>query len=204
MPFAVGGRWVTRFCLGRGSAPGGWVGLWRATLPSVWRPFGNTRWLAGLFLTARNRDRRLVFTGAKKEKRKREPPALQAFEEAELVQAAALLDAETAAVREEMGHSATPLSEYMNVWQACNSDIIWLPSAQSYGRAVNATVTDRYAQPSFDSPPVQRSVCGAPCRWDMICARRLLLRPNRRAVGLTNHARVPCGAPLSARGNLSP
>jgi hypothetical protein len=100
-------------------------------------------------------------TGAKKEKRKREPPALQAFEEAELVEAAALLDAETAALREEMGHSATPLTEYMNVWQACNSDIIWMPSSQSYGRSQNATETVRCAprSPSI-RPQLHRSVCG--------------------------------------------
>lgn len=81
--------------------------------------------------------------GAKKEKRKRDAEPLQSFDEAELVAAAAVLDVETAAVREEAGHSATALSEYMGVWQACNAEIIWLPSASSYGRGQNATTEDR-------------------------------------------------------------
>jgi hypothetical protein len=79
------------------------------------------------------------------------PP--KSFDEAELVAAAAMVDVETAAVREEAGHSATALSESFVMWQACNAEIIGLPSASSYGRGQNATTEDRCVAQSFHHTP---------------------------------------------------
>lgn len=70
-------------------------------------------------------------------------PPLESMEEEALREAAFLIEEEAHDVRQGMGHSEMSLGEYQSVWLACYQDILWLPSAKSYGRAVNATVTDR-------------------------------------------------------------
>jgi len=79
----------------------------------------------------------------KKDKKPREVPPLESMEEEALREAAFLIEEEAHDVRQGMGHSEMSLGEYQSVWLACYQDILWLPSAKSYGRAVNATVTDR-------------------------------------------------------------
>eukprot|EP00976_Prorocentrum_cordatum_P000707 13859-Prorocentrum_minimum.AAC.1 len=66
--------------------------------------------------------------------------------------AAALIEEEAETVRAGMGHSGTTPAEYAAVWEACYSDILWLPSVQSYGRTANATNQDR-----LDSAKVRRA-----------------------------------------------
>jgi len=81
----------------------------------------------------------------KKEKKPRAVPQIPDYTETAIAEAGLLIEEELLNVKQGMGHSDTTNQEYANVWDACYSDIMWLPSANAYGRAARATNSDRLA-----------------------------------------------------------
>ena len=90
-------------------------------------------------------------TSKKDKKRKQPEPSQDAallrnwhtFEEAEMQEAAFLIEEEVEHVREAMGHTGTTQEEYKEAWATAVRDFIYLPMQHKYGRAASATNTDR-------------------------------------------------------------
>jgi len=115
--------------------------------------------------------------GGGRGRRRRQVPALEDFDEAALGEAAALVEEERQVVKQGMGHAEAPASEYHNVWLACYQDILWLPSANCYGRSGRATLQDR-----LDS-----------AKADLERARSEMAKDAKRASKLEQKVNLLCG-----------
>lgn len=73
----------------------------------------------------------------------------QEFDDDEILQARAVLDAEMAVVKKGMLHGELSLESYAQVWEECLEQVLYLPSQNRYTRANLASKKDRLESAEF-------------------------------------------------------
>ncbi|CAD7702662.1 unnamed protein product [Ostreobium quekettii] len=112
----------------------------------------------------------------KRSRAQMEGPQMEEFDEEDLLNSAALLEAEALYLKKEMGHAPAPEEERIQAWAAAERELIWLPSKAQYGRGASAATTDR-----IDS-----------LRGDLENVHAEMLNKAKRASKLEDKIRVLC------------